>query len=116
VVAEARGNIRILAQDGFRTVARGPRTEAPLDAQGCASLPDGAGIGMRVVRAAPISVVGEEGAVAALEWRDSWGVGVMEVAVGAESRILWLTEPGDDRTTLSVTALGAPLVVCGLRR
>jgi hypothetical protein len=114
-VAAARANIRILAQEGFRTVARGPRTGARLDEEGCAAVPDGDRIEMRIERGVPISVVGDDGAVAALEWRDGWGTGVMELPAGTASWILWLADPGDDRTVLTATARHAALRVCGLR-
>ena len=70
---------------------------------------------MLVGRRAPISVTGEAGAVAAFEWRDAWGLGVMEVPLGDGSRILWLADPGTEPATLFATAVGAPLRVCGLR-
>lgn len=115
VVGVARGNIRMLAQEGFRTVERGPRAEAALDGDGCAELSEGGSIEMLVDRSGPISVAGEAGAVAALEWSDSWGAGVMDVPAGSGPWIVWLADPGDDPAVLRATSVGAPLRVCGLR-
>jgi hypothetical protein len=115
VVTVARGNIRLLAQEGFRTVERGPRTEAPLDEDGCAALRENGSIEMFVDRSGPISMTGGTGAVVAFEWSDSWGTGVMDVSAGTGPWIVWLAGPGDDVTVLRATAVGASVRVCGLR-
>jgi hypothetical protein len=102
-------------QGGFRTVATGPYTGAPLDGEGCASLATGESVALRIVQRKPIGLDGSNGALVDVVWTDAYGRGVRTVSVGNGRRTMWLADPGEEGAVLDMTVTRGSLQVCGLR-